>query len=129
VPLEGLPFDDKQGIVPNQDGRVLRNGEVVPNLYLSGWIKRGPSGVIGTNKSDAASTVQKMVEDLAGRTDEPRAELTRDAVDDLLRKRDVVVVTFADWKRLDQLERERGKAAGKVREKFTRVADMLAALR
>src|SRR5262249_4776102 len=57
VPLEGLPFDDKQGIVPNREGRVLRGGEIVPNLYLSGWIKRGPSGVIGTNKSDAAATV------------------------------------------------------------------------
>lgn len=129
VPLEGLPFDDKQGIVPNRDGRVVRNGEVVPGLYLSGWIKRGPSGVIGTNKSDAASTVQKMLEDLAGRTSEPSPSKARDAVDELLRKREVRVVTFADWKRLDQLERERGKAMGKVRDKFTRVADMLESLK
>jgi ferredoxin--NADP+ reductase len=129
VPLDGLPFDDKQGIVPNRDGRVLRNGEILPNLYVSGWIKRGPSGVIGTNKSDAASTVQKMLEDLAGRTDEASPVKSRDAIDQLLRQRGVRVVTFADWKRLDQVERERGKTVGKVREKFTRVADMLESLK
>jgi ferredoxin--NADP+ reductase len=125
VPLEGLPFDDRQGIIPNREGRVVSGAEVVPNLYLSGWIKRGPSGVIGTNKSDAAATVQKMIEDIAGRTDEPNPAKSREAVDALLRERDVRVVTFADWKRIDQLERERGKKLGKVRDKFTRVADML----
>src|SRR5262249_39070831 len=103
VPLEGLPFDDKQGIVPNREGRVLRGDQVVPNLYLAGWIKRGPSGVIGTNKSDAAATVQKMLEDLAGRTEPVNPAKSREAVDALLAARGVRVVSFPDWKRLDQM--------------------------
>lgn len=127
VPIDGVPFDDKQGIVPNREGRVFQGTECVPNMYVSGWIKRGPSGVIGTNKSDAAATVQKMLEDVRGRSEPVTEERTRGAVDALLRNRGVRVVSFADWKHLDGLERERGKAVGKVREKFTRVADMLAA--
>jgi ferredoxin--NADP+ reductase len=125
VPIPGVPFDEKQGIVPNQDGRVLVGGEPVPNLYVSGWIKRGPSGVIGTNKSDAAGTVQKMAEDIAGRALPPRP---RDAIDGLLRSRNVRVVTWADWRRIDRLERERGEAKGKVRDKLTRLSDVLSAL-
>jgi ferredoxin--NADP+ reductase len=129
VAIDGLPFDEKQGIVPNRDGRVLKNGEVWPNVYVSGWIKRGPSGVIGTNKSDAAATVQKMAEDLAGRADPGGTDKTRNAVDTLLRERGVRPVTFASWKRLDQLEKERGAKVGKVREKFIHVDDMLSALK
>jgi ferredoxin--NADP+ reductase len=125
VPIPGLPFDEKQGIVPNQDGRVLVGGEPVPNLYVSGWIKRGPSGVIGTNKSDAAGTVQKMAEDIAGKTSPARP---RAAMDDLLGSRNVRVVNWADWRRIDRLERERGEAKGKVREKLTRLEDVLSAL-
>ena len=127
VPIPGLPFDDKQGIVPNQDGRVLVGGEAVPNLYVAGWIKRGPSGVIGTNKSDASGTVQKMTEDIAGKTSPPRPR-GGDGIDDLLGSRKVRVVTWADWRRIDRLERERGEAKGKVRDKLTRLSDVLSAL-
>jgi ferredoxin--NADP+ reductase len=130
VPVPGLPFDEKQGIVPNRDGRVLRNGEPLPGLYVAGWIKRGPSGVIGTNKSDAAATVQKMVEDLAGFTAEasPHEGNEKGRIDALLEGRKVRVVSWADWKRLDRIEKERGAASGKVRDKLTRLADVLAAL-
>jgi ferredoxin--NADP+ reductase len=125
VPIPGLPFDDKQGLVPNVDGRVTKDGELLPNVYVSGWIKRGPSGVIGTNKSDAVSTVQKMAEDIAGKALPPRP---RAAIDDLLASRKVRVVTWADWRRIDRLERERGEAMGKVRDKLTRLSDVLSAL-
>jgi ferredoxin--NADP+ reductase len=125
VPIPGLPFDEKQGIVPNEDGRVLVGGAPVPNLYVSGWIKRGPSGVIGTNKSDAAGTVQKMTADLAGQASPARP---RAAIDDLLVSRKVRVVTWADWRRIDRLERERGAVKGKVRDKLTRLSDVLSAL-
>ncbi len=125
VPIQGLPFDEKQGIVPNADGRVLRNGEVLPNVYVSGWIKRGPSGVIGTNKSDAAATVQKMVEDIAGRT---ATQHPRDAIDELLRSRNVRVVSWADWRTIDRIEREQGARLGKVRDKLTCLSDVLSAL-
>ncbi|HEX3594140.1 MAG TPA: FAD-dependent oxidoreductase [Polyangiaceae bacterium] len=125
VPIDGLPFDEKQGVVPNREGRVLRNGELLPNVYVSGWIKRGPSGVIGTNKSDAAATVQKMVEDVAGLSAEPRPG---GAIDALLGSRDVRVITWSDWRRIDQIERERGGKLGKVRDKLTSLSDVLSAL-
>lgn len=128
VPLDGLPFDEKAGIASNRDGRVLRGGEPWPAVYVSGWIKRGPSGVIGTNKADAAATVQKMVEDIQGRSAPSSEEKTRTAIDALLARRGVRVVTFADWKRLDALERERGQKVGKVREKFTSLQDFLDAV-
>ncbi|HVW30104.1 MAG TPA: FAD-dependent oxidoreductase [Polyangiaceae bacterium] len=125
VPIPGLPFDEKQGIVPNAEGRVQRNGETVPFVYVAGWIKRGPSGVIGTNKSDASGTVQKMLEDIRDRAAPPKP---REAVDDLLRSRGVRVVTWSDWQRLDRVERERGAAIGKIREKVTHLSDVVAAL-
>jgi ferredoxin--NADP+ reductase len=131
VPIPGVPFDDSAGIVPNDDGRVLKEGVPWPNVYVSGWIKRGPSGVIGTNKSDAAATVQRMVEDLGGPAVVPElapSATSRDAIDALLRERAVRVVTWADWKRLDALERARGSEVGKVREKVTATAEALAAL-
>jgi ferredoxin--NADP+ reductase len=128
VPIPGLPFDDKQGIVPNRDGRVLRGAEPWPSVYVAGWIKRGPSGVIGTNKSDAAATVQKMAEDVAGRSEPAAPGKSREATEALLRERGVRVVSWEGWKRLDQIERERGQASGKIRDKLTRVSEMLAAL-
>jgi ferredoxin--NADP+ reductase len=128
VPIAGVPFDAAAGIVPNLEGRVLRDGAPWPDVYVSGWIKRGPSGVIGTNKSDAAATVQRMVEDIAGRTEPSPPRKSRDAVDALLRERSVRVVTWADWKKLDALERARGSEVGKVREKLTSTAEALSVL-
>lgn len=126
VPIPGLPFDDRQGIVPNRDGRVLRNGEPWQNVYVAGWIKRGPSGVIGTNKGDASATVHEMLADVAGRS-APEGPDARTAVDALLSSRGVRVVDWSTWKRIDQKERENGAAAGRVRRKLCTVADLLAA--
>jgi ferredoxin--NADP+ reductase len=130
VPIPGLPFDDRAGTVPNRDGRVVTSeGDVIPGAYVVGWIKRGPSGVIGTNKPDAHETVDRLFEDLrAGALPEP-AEGGREALDALLRERGVHVVSFADWQKLDALEVAAGKAVGRPRLKFTRVPDMLGALR
>lgn len=125
VPLDGLPFDDKRGIVPNRDGRVVRGEVPWPGVYVAGWIKRGPSGVIGTNKADAMATVQKMIEDIKGRAEPPSEQKSRAAMDALLARRGVRAVTFEKWKKLDALERERGQKAGKVREKFTAVEEFL----
>jgi ferredoxin--NADP+ reductase len=98
-------------------------------VYVAGWIKRGPSGVIGTNKGDASATVQKMIEDIRGKSGPAHADPPGDKkVDRLLRERGIRVVDYGAWKRLDRLELERGAKAGKVRDKFTSVADMLAAL-
>ena len=127
VPLAGLPFDAKRGVIPNSEGRVLDGAGVRPGVYVAGWIKRGASGVVGTNKHDAAYTVASMLEDLPGLPPRDAQAVCRDAIDALLRERGVRVVTWEGWKRIDRCERERGQDTGKVREKFTTVEGLLAA--
>ena len=130
VPLPGVPFDEKWGVILNQKGRVLDPDSKQPQLgeYTAGWIKRGPSGVIGTNKPDAAETVVAMLEDAAaGRVLTP-TEPDRAAAERLLRQRQPRLVTYAEWLRLNALEIERGRPRGRPRAKFTRVDEMLAAL-
>jgi ferredoxin--NADP+ reductase len=129
VPLPGLPFDERWGVITNGGGRVTaaETGEPVPGLYVAGWIKRGPSGVIGTNKRDAQETVECMLEDAAaGRTLGGRCD--RDEALAMVACRQPPHVTFEDWQRLDELERAAGMARGAPRVKFTSVEAMLAAL-
>ena len=131
VALPGLPFHEAWGIIPNENGRVLRaqdSRQTLPGLYVVGWIKRGPSGVIGTNKPDSVETVTMLLEDLAAERLWQPAEPSPAAVDALLCGRGSRHVSFADWQRLDALEQERGAALGRPRLKFSRVEDMLAAL-
>ena len=95
--------------------------------YVVGWIKRGPTGVIGTNKPDATETTDHLLEDFtSGKL--KRTLSPRDEIDRMLEQRGVRVVTWEDWRKLDQIERERGAALGRPRLKFTTVADMLGAL-
>jgi ferredoxin--NADP+ reductase len=96
--------------------------------YTAGWIKRGPSGVIGTNKPDAVETVKCILEDLAqDRLLQPSQPESR-CVADLVRARQPQFFTFADWLKLDEMEVARGQARGRPRVKFTSVEEMLAAL-
>jgi ferredoxin--NADP+ reductase len=130
VPLPGVPFDDKWGVILNEKGRVLdpESKQPLPGEYTAGWIKRGPSGVIGTNKPDALETVTAMLEDAAaGRTLAP-AEPDREAAERLIRQRQPRVVGYPDWLTLNTLEIEAGRARGRPRVKLTRVDEMLAAL-
>jgi len=130
VALPGLPFDERQGVIPNHQGRVLdpASGSPLPGLYVAGWIKRGPTGVIGTNKPDALETVEAMLEDrAAGRLLQPSAPDAA-AAEATVRAREPRCVTYADWRELDRLEQEAGKPAGRPRVKLTSVQDMLAAL-
>jgi ferredoxin--NADP+ reductase len=120
VPLPGAPFDDRRGLIPNKLGRVVdAAGAVVPRLYVAGWAKRGPTGLIGTNRADAKETVDQMFDDLPGLEPIERVPLSH------LEER---AVDWAGWQRLDELEVERGRAKGKIRDKFTRVDDMISAL-
>ena len=137
VPLPGLPFDERRGTVPNQAGRILDAGAgpvagspaPLVGLYVAGWIKRGPTGVIGTNKPDAAETVEAMLQDAAsGRALDP-AEPDGAALEAMVRRRQPAVVSYDDWLHLERLEQERGVPAGRPRVKLTSVADMLEALR
>jgi len=127
VALRGMPFDERRGVIPNIDGRVLNGSDVLPGRYVVGWIKRGPSGVIGTNKPDSQATVAALIEDLPKL--QPCAHRDGTELLELLRSRKVRPVTFADWQRIDAAEIERGKLKGKPREKFARVQEMLGILR
>jgi ferredoxin/flavodoxin---NADP+ reductase len=130
VPIPGVPFHDAWGVILNDKGRVLEPDSREPRLgeYAAGWIKRGPTGVIGTNKPDAAETVASMVEDLSRDRVLSPSEAERGAALSLVCQRQPQYISWADWQRLDALEVARGRASGRPRVKFTRVEEMLAAL-
>jgi len=130
VPLPGVPFNDDWGVILNKKGRVLdaQTKHPLVGQYTAGWIKRGPTGVIGTNKPDAAETVTGMLEDLARDIHLRPADPSPEAVERLVRERQPQYLSYQDWLRLDEIETRRGKETGRPRVKFTRVKDMLAAL-
>ncbi len=131
VRLEGLPFDERRGIVPNERGRVIDpdGGEPFPGVYVSGWIKRGPSGVIGTNKPDAAETAEAMLQDAArGAVWQPERPEPDAALAHVLGCQPHCV-RYEDWLTLSRLEAERGKAQGRPRVKLTSVEEVLAELK
>jgi ferredoxin/flavodoxin---NADP+ reductase len=134
VPLDGVPFDPRSCTVPNAGGRVLdSSGEPLPGEYVAGWLKRGPTGVIGTNKADAAETVRALLADLAGGPGDGDAPLPRpgllrfpegspdsaaepDAVPPLaglLAGRGVTPVSYAEWLRIEAAETELAKSLGR----------------
>lgn len=120
----GLPFDDRAAVVPNDGGRVLDlDGARIPGTYVTGWIKRGPIGLIGHTKSDAAETVAHLVAETA-----PTAtSRTREAVDAFLIERGVAVADLDHWLRLDQHEIDLGEPTGRTRVKVAGRDEMLAA--
>ncbi len=130
VPLPGVPFNESWGVIPNDRGRVLDPDTQRPLVgeYCTGWIKRGPTGVIGTNKPDAGETVASMVEDLARGAVFTPAHPGAQAAEALIRQRQPNFISYADWRRLNELEVARGRAHGRPRVKFTRVPEILAAL-
>ncbi len=130
VPIAGLPFDERGGTLAQADGRVVGDdGEPLPGVYCAGWIKRGPTGVIGTNKKDATETVHRLLEDWqAGRLPSP-ADPDPEALLALLAARGVGVVTYAGWESLDLSERTAGEPRGKPRVKLVTWDDLLAAAR
>lgn len=128
IPCPGVPFDDKKGIVPNVDGRVVEQvgGAVRTGHFVAGWCKRGPTGLIGTNSLDAKATVEAMKADrAAGRLLTPSQ---RD-VTELLRARGLDPVSWADWQRLDAYEVEAGQKVGKLRSKLITVDEMMRKVR
>jgi ferredoxin--NADP+ reductase len=125
VALPEVPFDERSGTIPNDRGRVSdATGNVVPGVYAAGWIKRGPSGVIGTNKKDATETVELLLEDLR---DAPRKGRTADDVDALLLARGARPVLYAGWTTIDELERTAGDKLGRPRVKLCTWDELLAA--
>ncbi|NWJ12169.1 ADRO protein, partial [Crypturellus undulatus] len=123
LPLDpAVPFDPQHGVIPNSSGRVLG----APGLYCSGWVKRGPTGVIITTMNDSFDTAQAVLEDLqAGVLDVAASREGFGAVGSILRSRGVRPVSFSDWEKIDAVEVARGKAAGKPREKIVDPKEML----
>jgi ferredoxin--NADP+ reductase len=139
MPLPGVSFDDGAAIIPNDGGRVLDpdSRAPLPGEYVVGWIKRGPSGVIGTNKKDAQETVDAMLADLAPSANSDGASaagagamhtpshLGAAAIEALLRERQPALVTYSGWEAIDRHERELGERTGRPRVKLTDIEEML----
>jgi ferredoxin--NADP+ reductase len=126
VGVPGVPFDDSAGTIANIGGRVCSGDQPLPGVYCAGWIKRGPTGVIGTNKKDATETVELLLDDArTGRLPTRRGG----SIDELLAERGVEVVTHAGWEAIDALERARGEAQGRPRVKLTQWTELLASAR
>jgi ferredoxin/flavodoxin---NADP+ reductase len=116
VPPAGLPYDDAAGTVPHDAGRVLTDGRPVPGLYVAGWLKRGPTGVIGTNKPDGTETARSL---LADAPTLPRApERDPDAIVELLLERKVRTVSWDGWRSIDAAEQALGAARNCARVKI-----------
>lgn len=114
LPLPGVPFDEARGVIANVEGRVVdEEGTIQPREYVVGWIKRGPTGVIGTNKSDAAESVRHLVADL----EDAEPQRTHSGIRALLAARGHTASTFADWQRIDAEEMALGAARGRARTK------------
>ena len=124
-PVPGLPFDDVAGVIPNEEGRVLAaDGGRLPGLYATGWIKRGPVGLIGHTKSDATETIRHLVEDAPALTPTPMPEPA--AVIERLERAGVRYLTWSGWELLDAYERELGAAEGRDRIKVVPRDEMVA---
>ncbi|TGZ82916.1 FAD/NAD(P)-binding domain-containing protein [Ascodesmis nigricans] len=134
-----IPFNARRGLVPNHNGRVLHFSSgseehtVIPGMYTSGWVKRGPTGVIASTMMDAFETADAIVEDWTS----GQAFMSKggegdkggwDAVRGEVKSRGIRPVNWEEWKKIDAAERERGKMLGKEREKFSQTEDMLAVL-
>lgn len=115
-PVEGVPFDERQGRFANDDGRIL------PGLYCVGWAKRGPTGTIGTNRPDGYGVIEKVAEDIG----QGSRKKGRDGFDELAAKRHLDIVTFRDWQKIDEAEAAAARE-GAPREKFVDIASMIAA--
>jgi ferredoxin--NADP+ reductase len=130
VPIDGIPFDERAGTISNEGGRVLEDDSPVPGMYAVGWIKRGPSGVIGTNKKDAQETVDKLFRDLeAGLMPDAPLAGDRGSIEALLTERKPDHVTFEGWQAIDAAEVEAGKPQGRPRIKFCTVDELVEASR
>jgi ferredoxin--NADP+ reductase len=129
TPLPDVPFDERRGVIANVGGRVVDPAGVRRGEYVVGWAKRGPSGVIGTNKKDANDTVDRLLEDLGGGRLLDPPPITDAALDAYIRECQPSVVDYADWSRIDRHEQKLGEPTGRPRVKLTRVQEMLAAAR
>ena len=126
MPLPDLPFDERRGTIRNEGGRVLLDDGAC-GVYCAGWIKRGPTGIIGTNKKDATETVSNLLADLREGRIRHRDDATVEAVERLLAERGARPVLYAGWTGIDELERTFGEKLGRPRVKLVSWDELLAA--
>jgi ferredoxin/flavodoxin---NADP+ reductase len=128
VPLPDVPFDERYFVLPNHQGRVLAgDGELLPGVYTVGWIKRGPTGILGTNKRDAEETVERLAEDLKSGTLPAPPHAAREEIDSLLAQRKPDLVGVEDWRAIDRHELELGREEQRPRVKLASRDELLAA--
>jgi ferredoxin--NADP+ reductase len=128
VGLPELPFDERRGTIRNELGRVVDDeSNHVAQTYCAGWIKRGPTGIIGTNKKDATETVAQLLEDVEAGRVVHREEVTADAAETLIAERDVRAVLYPGWTSIDEFERAAGEKLGRPRVKLRTWDELLEA--
>ncbi len=129
IPMPGVPFHESWGTIPNEKGRVTENdGAIVDQLYTGGWIKRGPSGIIGTNRACSVETVTNLLDDIEKLDTETKKHGAKEIYSKLDSK-NVRHVNFAEWSQIDAKEIEHGEPKGKPREKFTYIEEMLSVVK
>ena len=131
-PLADVPFDHNSGTIPNECGQIIdndRDKSLRTREYVAGWIKRGPTGVIGTNKQDAVETVHRMLETFLQEKIERRQKTDSPGIDSLLKERNVEYVTFEDWRLLDEYETKAGQSKDRPRVKVTSIEKMIEIIR
>jgi ferredoxin--NADP+ reductase len=125
VPFKGLPFDDRTGTIPNKKGQVIKmDGSIIENVFVTGWIKRGPSGVIGTNRSDSIETIATCLTQIENASIEDPKDIEL-----ILTERNIQYLSYADWKIIDQYEISEGEKSGKPREKLTSIDQIFSILK
>jgi ferredoxin--NADP+ reductase len=126
-PVGDIPFDQRRGLIRNEGGRVVdEDGHIQSGEYVVGWIKRGPTGVIGTNKKDATDTVAKVLEDSGAAALNTSGTDDAEEVATFYANRAPDAVTWAGWQAIDSAERAAGEPVGRPRIKLTRLADLYA---
>ena len=126
IPLPGIPFNENRGIIPNKKGRVTdqEGNKILTGLYATGWIKRGPTGVIGTNKKDSGETVSLMIKDIHNNKTFQPESLGADKIEALIKEKNSEYINYEDWLKINREEIKRGEKQGKPRVKFTKIEDI-----
>ena len=129
IAMPGVPFHESWGTIPNEKGRVTgNNGNAVNQLYTAGWIKRGPSGIIGTNRACSAETIECLLSDLE-KLDTGAKKMGASEIYSKLDNKKIRYLNFKEWTQIDNKEIELGEPKGKPREKFTYVEEMLSVVK